>query len=98
MRTERPLGRDAEHGPDPRRQGHGHGAPEGHPGHSFPDGRPAGPRALLATVHAVDALVGIVTCGDAEASLDREFLESVGLSGRIAEWRRLVEAEAASWE
>lgn len=66
--------------------------------HHAPGLVPAGPRALLATVHAVDALVGIVTCGDAEACLDMEFLQSVGLSGRIAEWRRLVEAEAASWE
>ncbi len=66
--------------------------------HRTPRLVPAGPRALLATIHAVAALVGIVNCGDSEACLDREFLESVGLSERIAEWRRLVEAEAASWE
>lgn len=66
--------------------------------HHTPRRVPAGPRALLAAIHAVDALAGIVTCGEPEARLDMEFLESVGLSGRVAEWRRLVEVEAASWE
>ncbi|MCX6951299.1 MAG: HDOD domain-containing protein, partial [Verrucomicrobia bacterium] len=66
--------------------------------HHTPRCVPAGPRALLAAIHAVDALAGIVTCGEPEVRLDMEFLESVGLSGRVAEWRRLVEVEAASWE
>jgi HD-like signal output (HDOD) protein len=52
---------------------------------------------VLATVHTADALAGIISCGDPEATLDVAFLERVGLACHLPRWRRLVEQQVATW-
>jgi HD-like signal output (HDOD) protein len=52
---------------------------------------------VLATVHTADALAGIITCGDAEDTLDVAFLARAGLLGHLPRWRRLVEQQVATW-
>jgi HD-like signal output (HDOD) protein len=65
--------------------------------HHTPREVAAGPREVLAAVHAADALVGIMTCGDPESSLDLAFLESAGVLSQLPGWRARVEQDVASW-
>ena len=48
-------------------------------------------RGVLCAVHAADALIGIVTCGDPEESLDVQFLKDAGFGDELPKWRRMVE-------
>jgi hypothetical protein len=43
------------------------------------------------------SLVGIVTCGDPESTLDVSYLEQAGFAEMLPAWRRIVEEEAAAW-
>jgi HD-like signal output (HDOD) protein len=54
----------------------------------------AGGCEILAAVHAADALIGIICCGEPEDRLDFAFLERVGLIGELPRWRKLVEEDA----
>ena len=46
---------------------------------------------VLAATHAAGALLGILLCGDAEDTLDVEFLEECGLASKIPQWREKAE-------
>jgi putative nucleotidyltransferase with HDIG domain len=51
--------------------------------------------AVLAAVHAADAMIGILTCADPPEMLDREFLKSVGVEAQeLARWEALAAEEA----
>jgi putative nucleotidyltransferase with HDIG domain len=52
---------------------------------------------LVAILHAAVSLVGIVTCGDPESTLDVSYLEQAGFAEMLPAWRRIVEEEAAAW-
>lgn len=65
--------------------------------HHRPSAATGGDMQLLAVVHAASALTGIVTCGDPPESLDVAFLRRTGVEDRLADWRALVEDEAAAW-
>lgn len=58
---------------------------------------PAHGAQLLAAMHAADALVGIVACGEPESALDVHFVTAAGLGDRLPEWRRKVEVERQNW-
>ncbi len=66
--------------------------------HHHPSIVAGGPREVLAAVHAADALIGILTCGDPESRLDLGFLENAGVAHRLEEWRKWTEEEVATWE
>jgi HD-like signal output (HDOD) protein len=66
--------------------------------HHEPERVPGGDVEVLAAVHAADGLLGILTCGEPEDTLNLAFLESAGLAHRLPRWRELVEREVASWE
>jgi HD-like signal output (HDOD) protein len=61
--------------------------------HHNPSAVGSGDREVLAVVHAADALMGILGCGDPENRLDSDFIASAGLSREIPRWRALVEQE-----
>jgi HD-like signal output (HDOD) protein len=52
---------------------------------------------LLATLHAADALVAILTCGESEEVLDTSFLERAGAGDALADWRCDAEIQAKLW-
>lgn len=65
--------------------------------HHEPDRVQGSELEVLATVHAADALAGIITCGDPEGTLNVEFLERAGLARHLPRWRKLVEQQVAAW-
>ena len=52
-----------------------------------------GPVDVLAAVHAADALVGIISCGDPETALDRGFIERAGFTADLPAWRKMTERD-----
>jgi HD-like signal output (HDOD) protein len=66
--------------------------------HHEPERVSGGDVEVLAAVHSADALLGILTCGDPEDSLNRAFLEREGLARHLPRWRELVEREVATWD
>ncbi len=64
--------------------------------HHYPSRSANTSPCALAAVHCADALFGIVNCGDPESNLDRQFLQRVGLSSKVDEWRKIVEEFDAS--
>jgi HD-like signal output (HDOD) protein len=65
--------------------------------HHDPGAHTADESAVIATVHAVVALTGIITCGEAESTLDAAFVERAGLSGLLPNWRASIEAASNNW-
>ncbi len=53
----------------------------------------AAPSPELAAVHAADALIGIVGCGEPETLLDTAFIERAGFAAQLPAWRKRVETE-----
>lgn len=45
---------------------------------------------VLAAVHAADALIGILTCGEPATRLDEAYLARAGVAHRLPRWRELV--------
>ncbi len=70
--------------------------------HHEPARVPEGPRAVLAAVHIAAGLVDELRIASAGSSpqhpLDFAFIESMGLTSHIEEWRELARAEAAPEE
>jgi HD-like signal output (HDOD) protein len=66
--------------------------------HQEPERVPMGDVEVLAAVHSADALLGILTCGDPEDTLNVAFLERAGLAHHLPRWRELVQHEVSSWE
>jgi HD-like signal output (HDOD) protein len=60
--------------------------------HYCPSRLAPGDDALLALVHAADALVGIIACREPEEKLDRAFLDRAGVLAALPRWRELAEA------
>jgi HD-like signal output (HDOD) protein len=62
--------------------------------HHTPRAHPGGAdRRVMAAVHAADALLGILACGEGEDSLDVTFLEAAGVAAELPRWRQLAQAE-----
>ena len=59
--------------------------------HYCPSRLAPGDDALLALVHAADALIGIIACREPEDKLDRAFLERAGVLTALPRWRELAE-------
>ncbi len=51
-------------------------------------------RAVAATVHAADAMLGIVARGEPEATLDVALLEELGFGSVLPQWRAWAEQDA----
>lgn len=51
-------------------------------------------RAVVATVHAADALLGILARGEPEETLDVALIEEAGLGGALGQWRAWAEQDA----
>ncbi|MFO0556143.1 MAG: response regulator [Polyangiaceae bacterium] len=50
--------------------------------------------SVLAAIHAADALVGILSCGEGEDRLELEFFDRAGLASELPKWRDLAAADA----
>lgn len=61
--------------------------------HHMPATAPGPADEVLAAIHAVDALVDIVFCGEPESRLDVDYLAAAKVLDRLPKWRASVEAE-----
>lgn len=61
--------------------------------HHEPAKLPPTGSAVVAVVHAADALIGITCCGEPGDRLDTAFLQRAGFAAQVPEWKKKVEAE-----
>jgi putative nucleotidyltransferase with HDIG domain len=62
--------------------------------HHRPSGRDSMGAPAAVAVHAAQALLGIVSCGDPESELDVDYVTRAGCAERLPRWRELAEATA----